>query len=242
MHYNSVVACLTQHVHNTRPQAAGQQSQDCHELLRLLLEGLQTEERRLRQLEQRHAGRGGGSTSPGGSPAATAAGSSVATAPEAAAAGAAPLPATADELPTFVDQIFGGVLTSTTTCAACAHCTSSCQPFLTLSLPVPSSSGRGASSDDDSRPSTSCCGTAGSISISVPRKLSSPKVRALTEEHVKCHLMFLHRPPPWLLHSAVSKFDRVARRRSRSIPHSRTAATLLTFGCAFLALVARLPW
>ncbi|CAN4107156.1 unnamed protein product [Withania somnifera] len=84
------------------PQFRGYQQQDCHELLRCLLDRLCTEELTLRK-QNKSSQDGGKSLS---------------------------------SCPTFVDDIFGGRLSSTVSCLECGHTSVVHEPFLDLSLPV----------------------------------------------------------------------------------------------------------
>ncbi|KAG6483164.1 hypothetical protein ZIOFF_059804 [Zingiber officinale] len=84
------------------PQFRGYQQQDCHELLRCLLDGLYAEDRNARK-EQDSSGQGSPNLES-----------------------------------TLVDNIFGGQLSSTVRCVECGHSSTVHEPFLDLSLPVPS--------------------------------------------------------------------------------------------------------
>ena len=93
--------------------------QDSHEVLRQLLEGLRTE-------------MAAATAAPAASDAVAAASSSV------AAGAAAPSPAaTPAEAPTLVDATFGGALRSTVVCLTCGAVSTSHEPFLDMSLPIP---------------------------------------------------------------------------------------------------------
>lgn len=85
------------------PQFRGYQQQDSHELLRYLLDGLSTEDLRVKKLTN-----------------------------------SCPKPENPSHVSTsFVDVIFGGQLSSTVCCVECEHSSVVYEPFLDLSLPVP---------------------------------------------------------------------------------------------------------
>ncbi|KAL8162412.1 hypothetical protein V2J09_013901 [Rumex salicifolius] len=85
------------------PQFRGYQQQDSHELLRYLLDGLSTEELRVKKLTN-----------------------------------SCPNKVDPSHINTsFVDTIFGGQLSSTVCCVECGHSSTVYEPYLDLSLPVP---------------------------------------------------------------------------------------------------------
>ncbi|MQM22359.1 hypothetical protein Taro_055410 [Colocasia esculenta] len=94
------------------PQFRGYQQQDSHELLRYLLDGLCTEESTSRKL---HANCHKDKTATESDKERTA----------------------SDSVATFVDAIFGGQLSSTVCCMDCGHSSIVYEPFLDLSLPIP---------------------------------------------------------------------------------------------------------
>ena len=95
----------------------GRQQQDSHELLRFLLDGVRAE-------EEKAAG-GGGKAGKKGS----------------AATSSAPLPDPAAS-PSFAERVFGGQLASAVACG-CGSASTTLEPFMDLSLPVPPAAGGG---------------------------------------------------------------------------------------------------
>jgi ubiquitin carboxyl-terminal hydrolase 16/45 len=108
------------------PRFKGFQQQDSHELLRCLLDGLHMEEESIRKAQRSAVEKGAGS----------------------AADSDAKEEGTPKKLPdTLVEHLFGGQFSSTLSCCECGHSSVSYEPFLDLSLPIPSkqSSGKGES-------------------------------------------------------------------------------------------------
>ena len=115
------------------PRFKGYQQQDSHELLRCLLDGLHTEEESVRKSHSASAGSGAvrevesaakSDLSEEGRNTADDEGSE----------------AVADKTAkdTFVERMFGGQLSSTVSCCVCGHSSVVYEPFLDLSLPIPS--------------------------------------------------------------------------------------------------------
>lgn len=118
------------------PRFKGYQQQDSHELLRCLLDGLHTEEESVRKSHSASGGSG-----------------AVREVESAAKSGASEegrnnhhtaddegSEAVADKtaIDTFVERMFGGQLSSTVSCCVCGHSSVVYEPFLDLSLPIPS--------------------------------------------------------------------------------------------------------
>lgn len=94
----SVFGCIS----SKAPQFKGYEQHDSHELLRVLLDGLSTEELTSRKMTKSKEERTSGNPTP-----------------------------------TFVDEMFGGQISSAVCCKECGHTSTVYEPFLDLSLPVP---------------------------------------------------------------------------------------------------------
>lgn len=94
----SVFGCIS----SKAPQFKGYDQHDSHELLRVLLDGLSTEELASRKMTKSKEEKTSGNSTP-----------------------------------TFVDEMFGGQISSAVCCIECGHTSTVYEPFLDLSLPVP---------------------------------------------------------------------------------------------------------
>lgn len=118
------------------PRFKGYQQQDSHELLRCLLDGLHTEEESVRKSHSASAGSGAVREveSAAKSDASEERRNDHHTADDEGSEAVADK--TAKD--TFVERMFGGQLSSTVSCCVCGHSSVVYEPFLDLSLPIPS--------------------------------------------------------------------------------------------------------
>lgn len=118
------------------PRFKGYQQQDSHELLRCLLDGLHTEEESVRKC--RSASAGSGAVREVESAAKSDASEEGRNNHHTAYDEGSEAVADKTAKDTFVERMFGGQLSSTVSCCVCGHSSVVYEPFLDLSLPIPS--------------------------------------------------------------------------------------------------------